>query len=143
MNGRPPLILVALALALAITALWWQLAERRARVAEARLGAVQARLGALEDSLRSQGRSRARAPLEAVDHAEAIIADLARHPELIPFAPLEGGTMRFYPSQCRMIAPGWVYGYFEDGHIAGHGVFEYQAAPGGRYRWKRIAATLE
>ncbi len=72
-----------------------------------------------------------------------MIADLARHPELIPFAGVEGGTMRFYPSECRVIAAGWAYGYFEDGHIAGNGLFEYQAGPGGRLRWKRLAARLE
>jgi hypothetical protein len=137
------MILVALILALAITALWWQLAERRARRAEARLGAAETRLEVLEDSLSMHGRGNTREPLEAEGQAEAVLADLARHPELIPFAGVEGGTMQFYPSQCRVIVPGWAYGYFEDGHIAGHGLFEYAAGPGGRYRWKSIAAKLE
>ena len=137
------MILVALTLALAVTALWWQLAERRARIAEARLGAAQARIAAIGDSLRGAGRGTTRESRGADAGAEAIIADLARHPELIPYPGVEGGTMRFYPSQCSVIVPGWAYGYFEDGHIAGHGLFEYEAGPGGRFRWKRIAAKLE
>lgn len=137
------MIVVALTLALAITALWWQLAERRARIAEARLGAAQARIGTIGDSLRNAGRGTTRATRGADARADTIIADLARHPELIPFEGMEGGTMRFYPAQSSVIAPGWAYGYFEDGHIAGHGLFEYQAGSGGRYRWKRLAAKLE
>ena len=39
--------------------------------------------------------------------------------------------------------PGWAYGYFEDGHIAGHALFEYEAGADGHLRWKRIAAKLE
>jgi hypothetical protein len=73
----------------------------------------------------------------------AVFADLARHPELIPFPGYEGGTMRFYPGECRLVAPGWVYGYFEDGHISGHGLFEYQKGPDRRLSWKRLAARLD
>jgi len=134
---------VALVLALAITALWWQLAERRARLAEARLAATEARLGAIEDSLRAHGRGDVTTPRDQPEGSAEIISDLARHPELIPFPGVEGGTMRFYPSQCRVITPGWAYGYFEDGHVAGHGLFEYAKDRAGRFRWKRIAATLE
>ena len=132
---------MALVLALAITALWWQLAERRARIAEARLAQAETRIASIEDSLRTPGRPGSSGT--AQEHAEAILADLARHPELIPFPGLEGGTMRFYPAQSSLIAPGWVYGYFEDGHIAGRGLFEYQTGRSGEIRWKRIAAKLE
>jgi hypothetical protein len=134
---------VALVLALAITALWWQLAERRARMAEARIATAEARISAIEDSLRKAGRGTTRETRGPDARAEAIIADLVRHPELIPFEGMEGGTMRFYPAQSSVIAPGWAYGYFEDGHIAGHGLFEYQAGPDGRIRWKRLAAKLD
>ena len=136
MKRRPSTIMVALVLALAITALWWQLAERRARIAEARIAAIA-------DSLRTAGRGSAGEGRAADAGAEAVIADLARHPELIPYKGVEGGTMRFYPSECRIVGPGWAYGYFEDGHIAGHGLFEYATGPGGTILWKRIAAKLE
>ena len=139
----PRMIVVALVLALTITALWWQLAERRARIAEAGLTRATARLGAIEDSLRTHGRPGTLKSGVEQAQAEAILADLARHPELIPFPGLEGGTMRFYPSQCSVIAPGWAYGYFEDGHIAGHGLFEYQVGRGGEMHWKRITARLD
>ena len=66
-----------------------------------------------------------------------------RHPELIPYPGVEGGTMRFHLSECRVIAPAWAYGYFEDGHIAGRGLFEYQASRTGEIRWKRIVARLD
>ena len=137
------MILVALVLALAITALWWQLAERRARIAEARLAQTDARIAAIEDSLRTQAPTGDHGSGAAPGKTDAILADLARHPELIPFPGLEGGTMRFYPSQSRLIAPGWVYGYFEDGHIAGRGLFEYQTGRSGEIRWTRIAAKLD
>jgi hypothetical protein len=112
-------------------------------MAVARLGATEARLGALEDSLRAHGQGGAGGSGDEEEQAAAVIADLVRHRELIPYAGMEGGTMRFYPSQCRVITPGWAYGYFEDGHVAGHGLFEYATDRGGRYRWKLIAAKLE
>ena len=75
--------------------------------------------------------------------ARRILEDLARHPELIPFAGVQGGTMRFHPAQSAVISPEWAYGYFEDGHIAGRGLFEYQVGRGGEIRWKRITAKLD
>jgi len=75
--------------------------------------------------------------------ARRILEDLARHPELIPFPGVEGGTMRFYPGQSAVISGEWAYGYFEDGHIAGRGLFEFRMEPGGRIAWKRLAAQLD
>jgi len=139
--------------------LWWQLAEHRARVAEAALAQVRARIAAVADSLRAAGRGHAREPARAVllpasdlaalgrlgleDPVRQILGDLERHPELIPFPGVEGGTMRFYPSQSAVLTREWAYGYFEDGHIAGRGLFEYRVGPGGRLSWKRIAAKLD
>ncbi len=93
--------------------------------------------------MRARGREGAHPGAAGHGPADPILADLARHPELIPFPGLEGGTMRFYPSQSSVIAPGWAYGYFEDGHIAGRGLFEYQVGRGGEIRWKRITAKLD
>ena len=147
--SRPPAIVVALVLALAVTAVWWQLAERRARIAEARLAQARTRITALADSLhKAPARPRpesavGRLPPGASGSERAILDDLARHPELIPFPGTEGGTMRFYASQSRVIAPGWAYGYFEDGHVSGRGLFEYKLARGGQVSWKRLAAALD
>src|SRR5439155_15918817 len=108
LNARTTLLPVALAAALAVTALWWQLAEHRARVAEARLVKASERIAALADSLRAGHRAAPAAgaipasDLERLrraglhDPEREILADLARHPELIPFPGVEGGTMRFY-----------------------------------------------
>jgi hypothetical protein len=140
---RPPTIVIALTLALAITALWWQLAERRARHEVAGRAAAEARLAALEDSLASTARRPPPVPRSTGGRDEVILADLARHPELIPFPGVEGGTMRFHAPQCRIVAPGWAYGYFEDGHVSGRGVFEYKVGRSGEIRWTRIAAKLD
>jgi hypothetical protein len=140
---RTPTIVIALTLALAITALWWQLSERRARVAVAGRAAAEARLAALEDSLRSGARSPAHVPRGPGGRDEVILADLAHHPELIPFPGVEGGTMRFHPAECKIVAPGWAYGYFEDGHVSGRGLFEYKVGRSGGIRWTRIAAQLD
>ncbi len=75
--------------------------------------------------------------------AGRILEDLARHPELIPFTGVQGGTMRFHPAQSAVISPEWAYGYFEDGHIAGRGLFEFRVEPGGGIAWKRLAAQLD
>jgi len=146
---------VALAAALAVTALWWQLAEHRARVAEARLVKASERIAALADSLRAGHRAAPAAgaipasDLERLrraglhDPEREILADLARHPELIPFPGVEGGTMRFYSGQSRLVSGEWAYGYFEDGHVSGRGVFEFHVDRGGRIGWKRVAAKLD
>jgi len=94
------------------------------------------RLVSLADSVRA-GAGAAEGP------ARRILEDLARHPELIPFAGVQGGTMRFHPAQSAVISPEWAYGYFEDGHIAGRGLFEFRLEPGGRIAWKRLAAQLD
>lgn len=149
MSGRPPAIGVALVLALAVTALWWQLAERRARTAEASLAAARGRIAALADSLAASRRGAAAGsahghlPAGSAASERAVLDDLARHPELIPFPGTGGGAMRFYASQSRLIAPGWAYGYFEDGHVSGRGLFEYRVARDGSVTWKRLAATLD
>jgi len=143
--------------ALAVTALWWQLAEHRARVAEARLLKATDRVAALGDSLRRAAPGHRAAPAGAIpasdleqlrraglhDPEREILADLARHPELIPFPGVEGGTMRFYAGQGRLVTGEWAYGYFEDGHVAGRGLFEFRVGPGGRITWKRITAKLD
>ena len=143
---RGAIFSIVIVSALAVTTSLWQLAERRARGAEARLAAVT-------DSLR-RVPARAPAPVPAADpgtlrrldlsnREREILDDLARHPELIPYKGLEGGTMRFYSSECSVLSPEWVYGYFEDGHIVGHGLFRYRVEPGGQITWKRLDARLD
>ncbi|MBI5709733.1 MAG: hypothetical protein HZC42_05410, partial [Candidatus Eisenbacteria bacterium] len=107
---RPPLFAVALLLALAVVTLWWQLSERRARLEATRAQAALAQLDAARDSLRAAAPRRAgRSVLLDQDQLEelgrrglpdpipALLADLASHPELIPFPGTAGSEMRFYP----------------------------------------------
>lgn len=72
-----------------------------------------------------------------------IIADLKQHRELIPFEAVLGGTMNFYDdSKLWVLTKKWVLAYFEDGHVAGYLLLEYQVAQGGRITWKPIASYL-
>lgn len=159
---RPQLLTVALVLALLVTALWWQLAERRARVEAARATALMQRVEALADSVRmSQGQARvlsaqggpvsllvaqdveALRDLGLANPVHDLLADLEKHPELIPSKGVLGGTMLFASSESAVLSPEWVMGYFEDGHIAGHCLLEYRVQPGGHIFWKRLAAKLD
>lgn len=150
------LFTIALLAALAVVALWWQLAERRARMEAMRAETFLGQLDAARDSLRAAAPGRAgRSVLLDEDQLEdlrrrgladpvpALLADLERHPELIPFPGTEGSEMRFYPSQCVVVSPEWVYAYFEDGHVSGRGLFEYRVLAGGRIVWKRLTAKRD
>ena len=51
--------------------------------------------------------------------------DLLKHPELIPYSGILGGTMNFYTEDMTVIGDKWVMAYFEDGHIGGYSLFTY------------------
>ena len=69
---------------------------------------------------------------------------LQEHPEIIPFDGVLGGTMGFYgESEIHLLAPNWVYAKFDDGHILGHGVFEYEIQKDKTLKWKVVRAELE
>jgi hypothetical protein len=125
---------VALGLALIVVTVWWQMSEHRAREEHARRVAAEARAATAAPHAPVRGDSVERAP------GSAVLADLARHPELIPYPGVEGGTMRFWPQESRVLPPRWVY---EDGHVAGHALFEYTRHPDGTIVWKRLAAAQE
>jgi hypothetical protein len=70
-------------------------------------------------------------------------ADLAKHPELIPLPATAGGKMAFYSEQeMRLVGAHWVFARFEDGHVGGSGLFEYEVRDG-RIRWKRVAGARD
>lgn len=153
---RPQLFTIALLAALAVVTLWWQLAERRARTESARAEAVLGQRDAARDSLRAAAPGRAgRSDLLDQDQLEdlrrrgladpipALLADLEKHAELIPFPGTSGSAMRFHAPQSVVLSPEWVYAYFEDGHVAGRGLFEYRVLPGGRIVWKRVTAKRD
>ncbi len=77
------------------------------------------------------------------DPASEILADLKRHPELIPYKGTLGGTMNFYDdSKIWILTSKWVLAYCEDGHVAGYLLLEYEVAQGGTIRWKTVASYI-
>ena len=77
------------------------------------------------------------------DPVNQIIADLKQHRELIPYKGILGGTMNFYDdSRIWVLTKKWVLAYFEDGHIAGYLLLEYEVSQGGGITWKTIASYL-
>lgn len=75
------------------------------------------------------------------DPVHDIISDLLKHPELIPYEGILGGTMRFYENEIWVLNNKWVYAYFEDGHYSGYMLLEYDVTDNGKISWKKIAAT--
>lgn len=70
-----------------------------------------------------------------------IISNLRNHRELIPYKGVLGGTMGFYGKKSIWILTNkWVLAYFEDGHIGGYLLLEYNIKDNGKLYWKRIAA---
>lgn len=128
---------VALGLALIVVTVWWQLAEKRARHEHDRAETALAQLAAVHAIPRREpapaGGERAGDP--------RVLADLVRHPELIPYPGVAGGTMRFWPGQSRVLSPRWVYAYFEDGHVSGHALLEFTRRADGTIAWRRLAAA--
>jgi len=61
-----------------------------------------------------------------IPDGKKIAADLVKHPELIPFPAVLGGTMGFYdPEQIYVLTNQWVVAGFEDGHIGGYLLLRY------------------
>lgn len=155
---------VALLVALAIVALWWQLAERRARALDRELQRVSrmadsimtARALSSDDSVNAAVKLRLRltqqpdAPREIArlrqlgfeDPGRRIRESLLAHRELIPFKGVHGGTMHFDTSTVVLLEGGYAYAGFEDGHIGGRGIFAYDVAKG-RITLNRLAAKLD
>jgi len=78
------------------------------------------------------------------DPVNDIIADLNKHPELIPFKGVLGGTMRFAGKEgVHILNIHYVLATFDDGHIEGSMLLQYDVAPGGKISWKALNARLE
>jgi hypothetical protein len=57
--------------------------------------------------------------------------DLMSKTEIIPVDGILGGTMRIYSDEDIIVLPGrWVYAQFEDGHITGSMLLEYDVRDG-------------
>jgi hypothetical protein len=65
------------------------------------------------------------------DPVNDLKADLMANSNLIPYDPVLGGSMSFYSANDITILPGgWVYAIFEDGHVNGALLLEYQVTEG-------------
>ncbi len=70
-----------------------------------------------------------------------IIADLMKHPEMIPIKPVLGGQMGFYERQKIFVLNQFlVYAYFSDGHKEGTMILEYSVSDGGKIKWNPMKA---
>lgn len=73
---------------------------------------------------------------------ERLLETLNEENDLIPYEGVLGGTMKWWPTESRIINTEWVLGYFEDGHILGHALLEYQIDDQQNVTWKLIKAIL-
>ncbi len=73
---------------------------------------------------------------------EGIINDLMKHPELIPYDGVLGGTMGFYDTEgIQVLSDRWVFAGFDDGHINGYMLLSYRNNDGKIY-WEVIDSYL-
>lgn len=75
------------------------------------------------------------------DPIRDLVADLRRHPELLPFQPPpKHSQFGFYDStRIRVLTNRWVYAYTHDGHGERHVLLRYRVREGGAIDWKVIA----
>ncbi len=71
---------------------------------------------------------------------EEVENSLKEHPEVIGQDAVLGGRMGF--NRVMMLTPNWVFGQFEDGHVLGWGIYEYQHSKG-VFTWREIASILD
>lgn len=77
------------------------------------------------------------------DPVQALTSDLKKHKELIPYSGVNGGTMSFYgDNSVWILTSKWVLAYFEDGHISGYMLLEYNISNNGVISWKKIASMM-
>jgi hypothetical protein len=73
---------------------------------------------------------------------EDILKDLFNNPQLIPHEGVLGGTMRFHSmDDLKLINGSWAYARYEDGHITGEMLLEYQVGRNGTISWSVIRAA--
>ena len=87
------------------------------------------------DDLKEQGLT---------DPINDLKSDLIKHPELIPYKSVLGGTMGFYSKDnIWILTEKWVLALFEDGHVGGHILLEYTVSDKGEISWKVIGSYLD
>lgn len=99
-------------------------------------------LAATLDSLRTAASRPAPVAATLSARERALRDDLVKHPELIPYPAVMGGTMFFVPQRIVILDDRWAFAEFEDGHVAGSMLLEYDVRDG-RILWKRLAARRD
>lgn len=75
---------------------------------------------------------------------ENISQDLRNHREIIRYKGVLGGTMGFYDKLgIHVLNKKWVLADFDDGHINGHMLLEYDVKEGGIIKWRLIDQYLD
>jgi hypothetical protein len=75
------------------------------------------------------------------DPAARLRDSLFAHRELIPYDAVLGGTMGF--NEVALLSPGFAFAGFDDGHIAGYMLLEFEVEAPGRVYWKRRWSRLD
>ena len=65
-----------------------------------------------------------------------LLDTLKNHNDLIPVEGVLGGTMRWWPELSVILDSRFAVGYFEDGHIMGFALLEYDFEADGKPVWK-------
>ncbi|GLR65208.1 hypothetical protein [Marinospirillum insulare] len=68
-----------------------------------------------------------------------ILQELGKRPELIPQEAVLGGSMHFVLHESVVLNRHWVLAVFEDGHVRGQALFEYQINNQDEFSWKLLA----
>jgi len=80
---------------------------------------------------------------ELQDPIKDIISDLMKHKKLIPYKGVLGGTMGFHHERnIHILTSKWVFASFDDGHIGGNMLLEYQVDEG-KISWRVIDSYLD
>ena len=68
--------------------------------------------------------------------------DLMGQRDLIPIDGVLGGTMAFVKSEMVILNDKWVFASFDDGHMLGRALLEYEVSEDGKISWGMIAYDI-
>jgi hypothetical protein len=78
------------------------------------------------------------------DPKEKLIDDLVTRPDLIPHDAVLGGKMGFYDREdIHLLNDKWILAAFEDGHIGGYMLLEFQIRDKDDIDWQVMSSYLE
>ena len=78
---------------------------------------------------------------DSIENPEEYIANsLKEHPEKIPLDAVLGGTMQF--RQVQVLTEDWVLAVYDDGHVQGKSIFEYELQPDGSIEFSHVASRM-